>query len=158
MSKENNHVSLWERYFTKEIGIELKACLYFFAILFYYCCYRVCTGMRDASILHMAEMIFSTYVIGYLQVFLLWNFDEAEHLKKKELFGIALCSLLYTLLSWFLNWFQHNVIVVIGFCGYVIFMYFCVFWIYKARRKIDNKLLNESLSQFKARNKDHSAT
>ena len=28
--------SLWERYLTKEIGIEFKACLYFFAFLFWF--------------------------------------------------------------------------------------------------------------------------
>ena len=27
--------TLWERYLTKEIGIEFKACLYFFALLFF---------------------------------------------------------------------------------------------------------------------------
>ena len=64
-------ISLWERYLTKEIGIEFKACLYFFAILFFYCVYRLCIGNIMAEILHMAEMIFLTYVIGYIQVFLL---------------------------------------------------------------------------------------
>ena len=54
-------VSLWERYLTKEIGIEFKACLYFFGVLFYYCTYRLCIGVTVAEILHMAEMIFLTY-------------------------------------------------------------------------------------------------
>ena len=76
--------SLWERYLTKEIGIEFKACLYFYALLFFYCVYRVCVGSTVAEILHMAEMIFLTYIVGYLQVYLLWNFDESDHLGKKE--------------------------------------------------------------------------
>ena len=56
-------VSLWERYLTKEIGIEFKACLYFFGVLFYYCTYRLCIGVTVAEILHMAEMIFLTYAV-----------------------------------------------------------------------------------------------
>ena len=61
MKKSNKKkVSLWERYLTKEIGIEFKACLYFFGVLFYYCTYRLCIGVTVAEILHMAEMIFLT--------------------------------------------------------------------------------------------------
>ena len=82
--KNNEKTTLWERYLTKEIGIEFKACLYFFAILFFYCMYRILTGSLDASIIHMAEMIFACYIIGYIQVYLLWNFDEAEALGLKE--------------------------------------------------------------------------
>lgn len=33
--KKERKLSLWERYLTKEIGIEFKACLYFYAILFF---------------------------------------------------------------------------------------------------------------------------
>ena len=29
---DKKKVSLWERYLTKEIGIEFKACLYFFGV------------------------------------------------------------------------------------------------------------------------------
>ena len=78
-------VSLWERYLTKEIGIEFKACLYFFGVLFYYCTYRLCIGVTVAEILHMAEMIFLTYAVGYLQVYVLWNFDESDEISKKKL-------------------------------------------------------------------------
>ena len=60
---DKKKVSLWERYLTKEIGIEFKACLYFFGVLFYYCTYRLCIGVTVAEILHMAEMIFLTYAV-----------------------------------------------------------------------------------------------
>ena len=33
-NKKIKKVSVWEKYLAQEIGIELKACLYFFAILF----------------------------------------------------------------------------------------------------------------------------
>lgn len=147
-------VSLWERYLTKEIGIEFKACLYFFAMLFFYCVYRLCIGLYTASILHMAEMIFAAYIIGYIQVYLLWNFDEAEALGKKEWLGLLICSAVYSLLSFFLGWFDKSIYVTLGFTAYIIFMYFCTFLVYKSKRRIDDKLLNQDLDLFKARNQN----
>ena len=146
-------ITWWERYLTKEIGIEFKACLYFFGMLFYYCLYRLCIGVVDASILHMAEMIFLTYAMGYLQVFVLWNFDEADALGGREAFGIVLCTTLYTLVGHFCNWFDKNIGVAIGFFAYVAFMYICVYLVYKIRRKIDDKIMNDNLAMFKARPK-----
>nr|WP_291235282.1 DUF3021 domain-containing protein [Frisingicoccus sp.] len=146
-----NKPSLWERYLTKEIGIEFKACLYFFALLFFYCVYRLCMGFKVAEILHMAEMIFLTYIVGYIQVFLLWNFDESDELGKKEIVGISICTLIYTAVSYFGNWFDKNIYVTVGFAGYVIFLYVCVYFVYKCRRKIDDKILNYDLELFKTR-------
>lgn len=143
--------TLWERYLTKEIGIEFKACLYFFAILFYYCCYRLGVGSVVAEILHMAEMIFLAYIIGYIQVFLLWNFDEAESLGLREIAGIVICTTLYVGVSYLGKWFDRNLWVTVGFAAYVIFMYVCVYFVYKCRRKIDDKILNSDLELFKAR-------
>jgi len=142
---------MWERYLTKEIGIEFKACLYFFGILFYYCCYRLCIGSVVADILHMSEMIFLTYIIGYVQVYLLWDFDESDKLSKKEWFGIMICTVIYTSISYIGNWFQRNVYVTIGFFAYMVFMYVCVYLIYKGRRHIDDKILNADLELFKTR-------
>ena len=146
-----NKPSLWERYLTKEIGIEFKACLYFFALLFFYCVYRLCMGFKVAEILHMAEMIFLSYIVGYIQVFLLWNFDESDELGKKEIVGISICTLIYTAVSYFGNWFDKNIYVTAGFAGYVIFLYVCVYFVYKCRRKIDDKILNYDLELFKTR-------
>ena len=146
-----NKPSLWERYLTKEIGIEFKACLYFFALLFFYCVYRLCTGFKVAEIWHMAEMIFLTYIVGYIQVFLLWNFDESDELGKKEIWGISICTMIYTAVSYFGNCFDKNIYVTAGFAGYVIFLYVCVYFVYKCRRKIDDKILNYDLELFKTR-------
>ena len=151
MKKPENKPSLWERYLTKEIGIEFKACLYFFAFLFYYCLYRLYLGLTVAEILHMAEMIFSTYIVGYIQVFLLWNFDESDSFGKKEILGILICTSIYVALSYFCGWFDRNVYVTIGFSAYLIFMYVCVYMVYKYRRKIDDKILNYDLELFKTR-------
>lgn len=154
MSKKSDKPTLWERYLTKEIGIEFKACLYFYALLFFYCIYRLICGRSDASIWHMAEMIFSTYVMGYLQVYVLWNFDEADALKAKEIFAVLLCTGIYTGLSYLCGWLDRNPVATLVFAAYVIFLYVCVFFVYRTRRQIDDKLLNDDLRMFKTRDKN----
>ena len=149
MNKKNK-LTLWEKYLTKEIGIEFKACLYFFAILFFYCVYKICVGIYDASMLHMAEMILGCYIIGYLQVYVFWNFDEADSLGEREWIGIGICTVIYALLSYFLNWFDKRFWLSVGFAAYVILMYVCVYLIYKSKRLIDDKKLNEDLKLFQA--------
>lgn len=144
-------VSLWERYLTKEIGIEFKACLYFFAILFYYCMYRVCTGRSVAEILHMAEMIFLAYAIGYIQVFLLWNFDESDDIGWREVTGIGICTAVYVTVSYLGRWFERNLYVTAGYAAYMVLTYVCVHLVYRCRRRIDDRILNSELELFKAR-------
>lgn len=151
--KERKRVSLWELYLTKEISIEFKACLYFFAFLFFYCMYRVIGGVYDASILHMTELILACYIIGYIQVYLLWNFDEADKLGGKEILGIALCTAVYTAISWLFNWFDKNIIATVLFAAYILLVYFCVYLVYKYKRIIDDKKLNEDLKLFQTRHK-----
>ncbi|MCR5501486.1 MAG: DUF3021 family protein [Lachnospiraceae bacterium] len=146
---DKKKTSLWERYLTKEIGIEFKACLYFFAVLFFYCIYRLLTGSKDAAILHMAEMIVSCYIIGYLQVYVFWNFDEADSFGIKEAAGVAVCTLIYGLLSYFLGWFGKNIFVTLGFAAYLVMTYACVILIYRTKRRIDDKELNRELALFK---------
>lgn len=149
MNKKNK-LTIWERYLTKEIGIEFKACLYFFAILFFYCIYWMFRGVFDASMLHMAEMILSCYIIGYVQVYCFKNFDEADSLGLSEWMGIITCTCAYTLLSYFLKWFDKNWWWTLGFMAYVVIMYVCVYYIYKSKRRIDDKKLNEDLRLFQS--------
>lgn len=146
--KNKKKVTLWELYLTKEIGIEFKACLYFFAFLFYYCVYRLINGVYDASILHMTELILACYIIGYVQVYLLWNFDEADTLKAKEIVGMVGCTCVYCLLSWLFNWFNKDLLVTFLFAAYILLVYVCVYLIYKYKRIIDDKKLNEDLKLF----------
>ena len=108
MNKRRKWIAVWENYLTTEIAIEFKACLYFFAILFFYCTYRLFLGSTQASILHMAEMIFLTYAMGYIQVYLFSGFDEAEALGVKESFYVFLCSLLYAGISFLGGWFDKK--------------------------------------------------
>lgn len=149
--KEKKKLTLWERYLTKEIGIEFKACLYFFSMLVYYCCYRLLCGKYEANILHMAELIFLNYCMGYIQVYFMNNFDEADHLGFKEIVYLIICSLIYGITAYFANWFDKNLPVTAGFFGWVVFMYVCCFLLYKWRRKIDDKTLNSDLKIFQTR-------
>ncbi len=147
----NKKTSLWERYLTKEIGIEFKSCLYFFAILFFYCMYRVINHVYSADILHMTEMILLCYAIGYIQMLLFNNFDEAEKLRGREIAGIIFCTALYTGLSYLFGWLDKNIMVTAFFALYIVVLYICVFLIYYTKRKIDDKELNKELELFKAR-------
>ena len=156
MKKDNDsgkRVSLWELYLTKEIGIEFKACLYFFAILFFYCVGRMIGGDFSAEILHMAEMILTCYVIGYIQVYLLWNFDEGDTLGGREILGMVLCTLIYCAVSYFFRWFERSIPATLLFALYLIICYICVFFIYKSKRHIDDKRLNEDLRIFQSEHK-----
>ena len=151
--KDKKRVTLWELYLTKEIGIEFKACLYFFSILFFYCVYRMIGGSFVADILHMTEMIFTCYIIGYLQVYVLWNFDEADEFGLKVCIGTAICTLIYCGISYLFSWFDKNLLVTGLFAIYIIVVYLCVFLIYKSKRIIDDKRLNEDLRLFQSEHK-----
>ena len=99
----------------------------------------------------MAEMIFLTYAVGYLQVYVLWNFDESDEISKKELLGIIICTIIYTAVSYRGKWFDRNSYVTLGFAAYIVFVYICVYLVYKCRRRIDDKILNSDLKLFKTR-------
>lgn len=149
MSKKK--VSRFERYLTEEIGIEFKACLYFFCILFFYAMYRVLNGNYEASILHMAEMILMTYGMCYVQLYFMNNFDEGERFGTKEILYTVLCVGIYTGVSYLGKWFDKNLYVTLGYVAYMIFAYVCAFFVYKIKRDIDGKLLNEDLKAFQER-------
>ena len=143
-----------ERYLSKEIGIEFKACLYFFCILFFYCVCRIVDGNWNAGILHMTEMILLTYGMGYFQLFCLNNFDEGERLGLREAFYILLCVGIYTGAGWFFHWFEGAPIVLLFFGLYLCLAYVCAFLVYKVKRDLESKALNEELKEFQARNKE----
>ncbi len=150
MDKSNGLTRL-ERYLLEEIGVEFKACIYFFCYLFYYSMYKLLGGDTSASIIHMAEMIFLTYGMCYLQIYSMKKFDEGEEFKMRELLLSMVCSGMYTLVSWLGGWFDGNVPVTAGFFLYVILAYICGFLVYKIRRTLESKALNEDLKAFKER-------
>lgn len=144
----------FKRYLTVEIGIEFKATLYFFAILFFYSMYRIIGGSFEASIIIMAEMIAGTYIMGYIQVYLLDNFDEAESFGLKEGLYSFLCAVIYTAASYLLKWFDRDILVTFIFFAYIWFAIICAFLVYKAKRDIDTALLNEELEELKRNKKN----
>lgn len=155
MKKSSKMLSIWEHYLTNEIGIEFKACLYFFCILFFYSIYKIANGSLEANIIHMAEMIFLTYIIGYVQFYLLSNFDEGEYLHKRELCYMMFCICIYTIISFLGKWFDRNILVSIGFAFYMTAVYLCAFIVYQSKRKIDETILNEELQAFKERQDEY---
>ncbi len=150
---ENTKLTLWERYLTGEIAIEFKACLYFFAVLFFYCLTRMIGGSFDARILHMAEMILTCYIIGYLQVYAFANFDEADRLGGRECAGMGICTGLYCAVAHFCGWFEGSLVALGIFAVYILVTYVCVFLIYKTKRSIDDKKLNADLLLFQTEHK-----
>ncbi len=142
-----------ERYLCKEIGIEFKAGLYFLFILFFYCVCRIMEGNWNAGILHMTEMILLTYGMGYFQLFCLNNFDEGERLGLREVFYILLCAGIYTLIAWIFKWFDRSLLLLFFFL-YLCLGYVCAYWLYKVKRDLDSKALNEELKEFQERNKE----
>ena len=143
--------SLLERYLVVEIGIEFKACLYFFCILFFYSMYRLLCGSMEASILHMGEMIFLTYGMGYFQKYILADFDEADRLGIKETAFLLLCVGIYTAVSYLGGWFDRCISVTIFYALYMTLAYVCGFLVYKVKRTLDAKQLNEDLRAFQGR-------
>lgn len=139
----------FKKYLSFEIGIDFKTCIYSFIVLFFYSIYRIFQGSLLASIITMGEMIASAYMIGYIQVYLLKNFDEAEQLGIQECFAVFLCSTLYTVVSYILDWYDRNISATLLFFLYMIICYLSVFLAYKIKRDMETAALNRELEDFK---------
>ena len=88
-----------------------------------------------------------------MQVYLFWNFDEAETLGVKEIAGMVICTFIYGLVSGLFKWFDGKLTVTLILAAYILITYLCVFLIYKTKRSIDDKKLNEELRLFQAEHK-----
>ena len=108
-------------FLAKEAGIELKAALYFWCILFFYSALRILQGNWEASILHLFEMIFTTYAMGYLQMYAFSNFDEGENFTGKTLLYSGICSGLYVTVAYVFRWFETSVAALAVFFIYILF-------------------------------------
>lgn len=139
---------LFEEYLTRKIGAEIKCCLTFLLILCYYCAYKLVIGFEAAGILHMFEMVWTAYILEWIQVLLHSDFDEVDRLSLKEWFVVLGGSLIYALISLLCGWFAGNIPVTIGFFVYMIVAYLCTYLIYKIKRTIDAKMLNNDLRAF----------
>ena len=132
-----------------EVGIEFKACMYFFAILFFYCVYRMIGGSLQADIPVMLEMIVTTYLMGYIQVYLLRDFEETDRPGRFECLAALGCSLVYLGISLLFSWFDRKLLWQVLFFLYIAGCYAMVFIISYIRRNWDTEELNRELERFK---------
>ena len=62
---------------------------------------------------------------------------------------VIVSSVVYAIVGHFAGWFDGNAGVGVGFGFYIVCAYLCSYLIYKIKRTIDAKHLNEDLNQFK---------
>ena len=141
-----------EMYITRKIGVEIKCCLMFFMILCFYCGFKLVAGTQNANITHMLEMTVIAYLLAWVQSLIRADFHEVEQLKAKEWGFIVASTIIYGILSFVFQWYDRNLTVTVIFTVYMLVAYLCVFLIYKIKRAIDAKLLNEDLKHFQNRN------
>lgn len=138
-----------EKLLAAEIGIEFKAALYFYSIMFFYFGYKIISGTFYADIVILIEMVVCTYIMGFVQVFMLGNFDEAEKITWKEIIKAVVCSLVYTSVSYLGAWFDRGIAVTVIFFFFVMIFYGCTYWLYSVKRTVSTKELNIELEAFK---------
>ena len=147
--KKSSFKEKFMHYLGAEIWIEYKSCLYSFCIMVFYCISLLCQGIWQARILPMFEMVLAAYFMGYMQVYLLKNFDESDQFGKHEVGCTLLCSFLYTLISYVLKWFERSLVVTGLFFLFMLFSIGCVWMVNKVRRIYDTQNLNKMLEEFK---------
>lgn len=138
-----------ERFLMKELEIEFKAALYFYTMFFFYFVYRIWSGSTWANLLVIVEMIAATYIMGYLQVFVLGNFDEAEKIDMSVVIKVLCSSLVYAGISYLFKWFDRNVMVTMIYFVFMLVCYGCVYWAYSFKRSVSTKEMNAELQAFK---------
>lgn len=142
---------LAELWLTRKIGVELRCCLSFFLILFYYSVFRLLCGVTEASILHMAEMMLLAYLVGWVQSLLRADFDEIDGFGVKETAVLIIGPAVYALGGWLWGWFGGNVVATVLYFVYMIGCGLSTYLLCRIKRSIDAKLLNEDLKAFKSR-------
>lgn len=142
-------------YLGAEVWIEYKTCLYSYCIMVFYCIYLLCQRTFQARILLLFEMVIAAYFMGYIQVYLLKNFDESDRFGKQEVLSTLLCSFLYTLISYALDWFGRSLLATGLFFLFMLFSFACVYLVNKVRRAYDTRNLNRMLAEFKKGEEDH---
>ena len=99
----------------------------------------------------MFEMLWLAYILEWIQILLHSDFDEVDKLRMKEWMIIMIGSFVCGIVGHLLGWFDGNIVVAIGYGVYMIAAYLCTFLIYKIKRSIDAKILNNDLKHFHER-------
>lgn len=147
--KKSRFKEKFMHYLGAEVWIEYKACLYSYCMMVYYCIFLLCRRTYQARILILSEMVIAAYFMVYLQVYPLKNFDESDRFGKHELLSTLLCSFLYMLISYMLNWFERSFLATGLFFLFMLFSFCCVYLVNKIRRAYDTRNLNRMLADFK---------
>ncbi len=142
--------NMLKRCLEREIIIEYKACLYFCCILFFYFCHLALQGIFSASVPIMCEMVLTAYLVGYLQVYIFRNFDEAKRIEAVEAVGFILCTGVYMAASWFFSWFGREKWATVLFLLYLLLVYICIYVINRIKQSWDTEMLNQMLGNYKA--------
>lgn len=146
--------ALIERWLTVKIGVEVRCCLTFFLMLFFYCVYRLLNGAAEANIWHITEMILIAYLFGWIQALLHADFDELDGLSPKAWAVLILGAAVYASTAWLGGWFSRSAMITLLFLIYMIGCGLCTMLIYWIKRTIDAKLLNAELKEFQGRDED----
>lgn len=149
--------TLVERWLTIKIGVEIRCCLTFFLMLFFYCVYRLIMGSAEANIWHIAEMIAAAYLFGWVQALLHADFDEMDRVGLREAAVMTLGAAAYTLTAILGGWFGGSALVTGLFMVYMVGCGLCTVLIYWIKRTIDAKLLNDDLREFQQRSEAEEA-
>lgn len=139
----------FEKFLAKELGIEFKAAIYFYTIIFFYFAYQLLQGSSQVDILVLIEMMATTYIMGYIQVFLLGNFDEAEQVDFAVVVKMICGALIYTAVSFLGKWFDCNLVITGIYFVFMLFCYVCAYWAYSVKRVVSTREMNEELNTFK---------
>lgn len=141
--------NIFKKYLLNEIGIDFKACTYFFCVVFFYSMVQIFHQVYSVKILTLTEMILTNYIICYIQVYLFDNFDESDKFGQNEILGIVVCTALYAVASLLFDWFGRSAALTALFAAFVVLCYICVILCYIVKRRLDTKRLNHMLALYK---------
>lgn len=139
----------WENVLSQEINIKYKASIYSICHLFYIAIFLINQQKYEISLIQLAQIVLLAWAINHIEIYIFANFDEADQLTGKWWLSALICSVLYMIAANWLNWFQGNLSVLVGFGTYQLFCYWGVYINNKIKRHIDSKQLNQLLKTYK---------
>lgn len=144
----------WTDFIAKEIEVEQKSPLYCYTILGFYLGFQLLSGSSSASIWVIVEIVAATYIMGFVQLYLMGSFDEAERLTAKNILFAVICSLVYTAVSWLGGWFGRSLPITALFFAFMLLCYGCVYWFFSVRRSVTTRQMNSELAAYKQKIKE----
>ena len=103
----------------------------------------------------MCSSDLDAYVVGYIQVYLFRNFDEAPGIGRREAAGLLVCSLIHGSAAHLLGWFDGRRQAAVWFTLFMIACYLTLYVCNRIRRRADTEKLNRMLAEFKKEEQRH---